>query len=111
MTKAEEYCLKFVKVRNENNKIRYRCIQLEVTNDSKYLCRLIENLSNESHLNLYEEVTNAINGLQYDEDFLFDVATEELLINPPNALFDNEYTISLENLKELLEEWITFCSS
>lgn len=112
MTKGEQYKLGFTKSHISGWGILYHCTQTEVTNDSIYLARLLNTLSNHAEP-LLEDVETALTGTPEDEYYTFNVSSvdDSVRFLPPNAIINGDYTISLVNLKALLEEWIAFCNS
>jgi|GEM_PF-4352616 len=57
---------------------------------------------------LIKEIDAVLQDEYYDEIFLPDFGFSELRFDPPNAIFNNDFTIPLIDLKILLKEWIEF---
>jgi len=111
MTKQEQYKLKFEKINTPIKRVMCTCRQMQVTNDSIYLCRLLDDISDKSPQYLLNEINNALINGSYEEYFEPDGSLESVRINPPNAIVNENYKITLTDLRELLIEWITFCDS
>lgn len=112
MTKQEQYKLSFNKVSYDGNKYYHRCKMVQTNQESLALSELLNNIGNYPD-GLLDEIESAENGQYFDEIYSFDMAPGDfdLKIIPPNAIIEQmgySYTISLADLKLLLEEWIDF---
>lgn len=69
----------------------------------------MEVLSDRDSLGLLEEINLALNGNYFEEIYRPDGSSvDKIEITPPNAIINESFTISLIELKLLLEEWITY---
>lgn len=112
MTKQEQYKLRFNKIGYDANKTYYRCNMVETNQESLALSELLNNIGNYPD-GLLDEIHSAQNGQYFDEIYSFDMALGDfgLKIIPPNAVVEQmgySYTMSLLDLKLLLEEWTDF---
>lgn len=110
MTKQELYKLNFEKLNIKDWGIRYGCTSYSnnVTGSSQ-LASLLDTLSDREPDYLLEEINLALSGGDYEEYYSPDMSgVESVRISPPNAIINDDFSISLIDLKELLEEWIEF---
>lgn len=113
MTKREQYKLNFEKLKIDNSYYRYGCVSSNTTiNGSPQLANLLDVLSDREPDGLLEEVNLALTGGDYEEYYSPDMSSvDNIKITPPNAVINNSFTISLIDLKKLLQEWIAFIES
>lgn len=109
MAKQEQYKLNFIKINYEGNKVYHRCNMIQTNQESLALSELLNYIGKYPE-GLIDEIDNAQSGQDFDEIYSFDTAPGDfgLKILPPNAIIEQmgySYTISLIDLKELLEEW------
>ncbi len=105
MVIKEKYSLSFQKI-NWDSRIRYSCFSANNSiNGSPQLANLLDVLSDREPDGLLEEVNLALIGGDYEPDMS---SVDTIRITPPNAIINDSYTISLIELKQLLEEWIEF---
>lgn len=111
MTKKEQYSLKFVKIKDSVNSDTYLCQGDFSVQGSLKLAHLLSILSNREPQYLLEEVNLALSNGDFEEYYLPDASvTDVIRIVPPNIIV-NGFTITLLNLKQLLQEWIAFIES
>lgn len=109
MSRRQEYNLNFNKVNSSVFSPLFICIGNENTAGSLELASLLRSISDKESDGLLEEVNLALTGGDYEEYYSPDgSAVDTIKITPPNAIYNDYYTISLFDLKELLEEWIDF---
>lgn len=110
MTKRELYRLNFQKLNIQNWGIRFTCTSFSPsTSGSPQLAMLLDVLSDREPDSLLEEIESALNGDDFEEIYRPDSSTvDKIEIIPPNAIINESFTISLTELKALLEEWIEF---
>jgi hypothetical protein len=110
MTKREQYKLSFDKMNIPNWGVRYTCTQTQVTDDSIYLSQLLDLLSVRQADEFLYELNNALSGAYFEEYFSFNASSIDysVRIMPPNVVINGTYSITLNNLKELVEEWVQF---
>lgn len=78
-------------------------------NASLQLANILEILSDGDSVGLLDEINLALNGNFFEEIYRPDGSSvDKIEITPPNAIINENFTISLIELKELLEEWIGF---
>ena len=106
----EQYGLSFLKKYNNiHNFVNYACIPNLEIQGSSILAELLVSLSNVEPESLLEEVNHAIIGIDFEENYNLDQSSDVWVVfSPPNAVISNRYTIPLNDLKVLLEEWIVF---
>ena len=88
------------------------CIGKENVQDSLQLASLLRSVSDKEPDGLLEEVALAIAGGDYEEYYSpYGSAVDTIKIVPPNAIYNDYYTVTLIELKQLLQEWISFIES
>ena len=110
MTIKDKYKLSFAKT-NENGKIFFICNNL-----GNIDCQRIANKINQMHIieceGLLNEIIETQKGNYFEEYFALDndEASDEdqLRISPPNIIINLATKIPLEDMKNLLMEWIDF---
>jgi hypothetical protein len=110
MTKREEYGLTFSKwVEPTNQKIYNLCRRDEVGIYSHLV--FIDQLDLSELNSIIDEIKKAINGEDYNDlptsDSYENISLELIF---PNVIIEEDLTISMEDFKELLLEWIDFIS-
>lgn len=111
MTKKEQYALSFIKI-SDNLGDMYICTGKENVQGSLQLASLLRSVSDKEPDGLLEEVALAIAGGDYEEYYSPDgSAVDTIKIVPPNAIYNDYYTVILIELKQLLQEWISFIES
>jgi hypothetical protein len=108
LTKREQYGLTFSKwVEPTNQKIYNLCRRDEVGIYS-YLV-FIDQLDLSELNSIIDEITKAINGEGYNDlptsDSYKNISLELIF---PNVIIEEDLTVSMEDFKELLLEWIDF---
>jgi hypothetical protein len=111
MTRREQYNLIFRRIIDDGY-TEFLCYQLD--NDLPY-ARLAEKLRlmhKVECLGLIETIEDAENNQYYEEYFSLDrdaaSDTDEIRILPPNVIIDQDIIIPFQDMKELLQEWVTF---
>ena len=110
MTIKDKYQLSFDK-KNENGKVMFVCNNLGNVDSQR-----IANKINQMHLieceGLVTEIIKAQKGNYFEEYFALDKDEasdeDELKISPPNVIINLYTKISLEDMKNLLMEWVNF---
>lgn len=115
MKKSEQYRLWFSKSQASDGRVRYSCypaIRTTTSDESYYLAGLLDLLSDSEPKYLLEEIENALNNKYFEEYYSLDHSgpDDSIQILPPNVILNNSFSISLIELKLLLEEWILFCT-
>lgn len=115
MSIKDQYHLSFSKIRStEDNSIFYSCDGNNEIQGSIVLSELLQSISDKESDTLLEEVEHAISGTNDEEDYLLDQDSSTWVeFNSPNAIIYGggglySFTMTLLNLKQLLEEWIVF---
>jgi len=110
MTKREQYNLNFEKLKINGSYFRFGCSSYNaLIHGSLQLSSLLDVLSNREPDGLLEEVNLALSGQCFEDIYRPDGSSiDKVEIFPPNAIVNDSFTISLIDLKELLEEWISF---
>ncbi len=111
MTKREQYNLVFSKFYDQKFKrYRYACKHIGEINQYNEL-QFLQRFDNAHEtLGLIDEINMALNGQYYEEYFSTD-STEDIEIRLlfPNVIFgENDLTIPMIDLEELLQEWLEF---
>lgn len=109
MSVIQQYKLNFIKISYEGNKVYYRCNMIQTNQESLALSELLNYIGKYPE-GLIDEIDSAQSEEYFDEIYSFDTAPGDfgLKIILPNAIIEQmgySYTISLIDLKELLEEW------
>ena len=108
LTKREEYNLEFYNVLNpNNNSINHIC--KSNSDDSLIQLQFMDQLKKVEIEYLIDEITNAQNGEYYEDIPLLDLVSIEF--NYPDAVIENDLVISMDDLKDLLLEWLDFMNS
>ena len=108
MTKREEYGLSFYKWKDiETGKLYPICKREKVGSLSNL--QLLSRLDSTDTQILIDEIFKAQANLPYD-NFPSSDSYEDILIeyNYPNVIIDGIFTISMNDFRELLEEWKNF---
>jgi hypothetical protein len=117
MTKQEQYNLSFQKINTPEFNNYYDCNGDSSVEGSIGLALLLQSISKNEAGGLLEEVDLAISETGYEEDYVLDFDSSIWIdFIPPNAILHYSggivsYTVPLNDLKELLEEWITFVNN
>lgn len=109
MTIKEQYKLIFSKMKMEGFSDSFMCTGSSYVNGSLQLATLLRALSDKEPDGLLEEVNLALTGGDYEEYYSIDMSSVDTIrMIPPNAIINNSFSISLIDLKQILEEWIYF---
>ena len=112
MTKREFYKLQFSKIKTTGYSDSFICIGSNTVVGSLQLANLLDVLSDREPDSLLEEIELTINGGYYEEIYRIDGSSvDKVELMPPNAIINDDFTIALTDLKELLEGWIQFISN
>lgn len=108
MTKREQFELRFGKHYFHGLAI-YTCKKEGVVNANNHL-QLIQNLCKTETEGFLYELNKALGGERYEEYFLSDsVEHESIELKYPNVILgENDLIISMQDMKELLQEWLDF---
>ena len=112
MTKRAQYDLSFYNSTSpRNGRITNICKKNGEVNRYSVL-QILQNLDKPSTIAFIDEINNALNGKYYEEFFTSDgIEHEGIQLLFPNVIFgENDLTIAMTDLKELLEEWLDFIS-
>lgn len=112
MSKREQYGLLFNKVRNSDGEISpYVSERVPVTYNSVLI--FIDGLDQFECESLISDLERCINGQgNVDEGFFSDgVEHMTILYQYPNINIDNVLIMPMQDMKELLQEWLAFIST
>lgn len=112
MTKREQYGLSFYKKKNSfDGAIENICKREGSINEYNHL-QILTQFSQIETTDLIEEIENALNGKYYEEYFTSDpIEFVSIKLAYPNVIFgENDLIISMQDLKDLLQEWLAFIS-
>jgi hypothetical protein len=110
MTKREQFELTFYKVpSNFDGRIINVCKKEGAVNSNNSL-QLIGQLDKHETESFIDELNKALSGRYYEEYFTSDsVEHESIELKYPNVIIgENDITISMEDMKGLLQEWCDF---
>ena len=86
------------------------CQKLKIDVNSEL--QLLNSLNIRETESLINEILNAQSGLYFQESYLTDsIDDESIEINPPNIVINEICIVSLQDMKEILEEWKLFLLS
>jgi len=106
-----EYGLIFRRINHEKFGPICECQSDPNIEGSFELSDLLNSFSNQDIKYVQDEVNNAIRGVNVEEEYLPDTSsTAWITLMFPNAMISDQVTITLLELKELLEEWRQFLS-
>lgn len=111
MTKQEEYQLKFERFKDSDGDMHFWCEHLGSSSLYEFYANFLINIDFSLSTHIIQEIQSAQNG-QYFEPFQGPdslVDEDEIEISPPNIILNNgEWSVSMNDFKELLEEWKDF---
>ncbi len=111
MTRREFFGLRFYKTPDPiDGRIRSICTR-DVVHVYSYLT-FITHMDNVETQSLLNEIDKAINGQPYDVDYVSDnTGASSIHLAPPNIIIDSTCSVSLQDMKGLLTEWLAFINS
>jgi hypothetical protein len=111
MTRREFFGLRFYKIADPIDGSPLHLCNRDQPHVYSHLT-FISNLNKYEVDALLEEVTKAVSGQPVDSEFESDgVENTSVIINPPNITVGGQCTISLPDMKGLLEEWKAFLNT
>ena len=112
MKKHKEFNLRFETISSLSGREIKLCEQEKVTTDSFYLSSILSRLSLVECEGLLEEIENAEQGKFFEQYFSMDAALasddDGIEIAPPNVIFSTHVSISFEDSKTLINEWMDY---
>ena len=109
MTKREQYGLSFYKIITSNGNIRHLC-KTDRTDAYSNLI-VIRFLNSIEAQGLIDEITRALAGEFFEPFFTSDgVESEDIDLVYPNVIV-NGTSVSMQDMKDLLLEWLSFINS
>ena len=118
MSKREEYNLKFNKRIRNNGKVTFDCEGISSDGRSQFITTILEGHNDVMEVGYFlREIDLALNGQMDDLDEFWqpDSITDSFrcFITPPSIILgkNNNYTLPLQDFKELLLEWKEFLES
>lgn len=111
MTKREKYGLDFSKWVNPVDKTVKKVCRREKLSTYSEL-QIIDRLSIFEIQSLLQSIQNADNGDYYEEIYSSErIDDESVEIHPPNIIINEICIIPLIDMRDLLQEWITFINT
>ena len=113
MSKKEHYGLEFTKQKLSNREIFYRVDQKLNGNINNVILNFIYRLDEHQTKSFISDLNRCISSqANADEGFFSDSVEDiEILYKYPNVDINNILTLPMEDLKEILEEWLVFISA
>ncbi|MFT5823142.1 MAG: hypothetical protein ACI8ZM_004402 [Crocinitomix sp.] len=103
------YKLNFGKIVSQGHSDFYVCNWSNEIEGSLELGELLQTLADEESQFFLEELNIVIVGEEHEAYYSLDQAIHVWVdFSPPNAVISDTFTISLIDLKELIEDWIAF---
>ncbi len=109
MSKREQYGITFYQTITSDGNNGYLCRKDNINQHSHLtiICRL--NISETE--SLINNINNAISGKYYEQFFSSDnIESETVELSYPNVIINGNLIIPMQDLKELLQEWLNFIS-
>jgi len=110
MSRKQQYNLVFSKFAVHGYRDSFLCTEVGESAEAHALSNLLYALGRWEGPSLLEELDNALNNRPFEEYYSPDNAnfSEGVQITPPITIINQQITVPLSHLKELIEEWVAF---
>lgn len=111
MTVKQQYGLKFETVMAEGRKFHFAEPEVSIPG-SMELAQLFNHLGTSETSNLHDSINDVISSATTEISYLPDNSQDVWVeYSPPNCSISGSHTMTLTDLKSLVEEWINFTNS